>query len=300
MKNLRRLLPPLSSLLPFEATARLGSITAAADELNLTQAAISKQIRSLEQDLGVQLFERRNRAVHLTEEGRDLAGTVLEALQSIGTSSERIRQRHRDGEIVLRAQLCEGLYWLMPRLSKFYQAHPGIAVRVAVSTKPITESTESFDLAIQTAGRASGDADLLLSAEDEVYPVCSPGYLETLGEDVAIDRLPRYNLLHHRVDPPDWMEWDTWLAQIGSPVRVGYDGAAYDNYPIMIQATLEGLGIGLGWRRNVEGYLESGALVRPFGPHLSVPDKLCIYQPAGWKARNGTEVLLDWLQSELS
>lgn len=300
MENLRRLLPPLSSLLPFEATARLGSITRAGAGLNLTQAAISKQIKSLEQDLGTQLFERRNRAVYLTEEGQELGRIVSEALGSIGTFCGNLRQKHKDGEIVLHSQLCEGLYWLMPRLSKFYQEHPGTAVKVSVSTKPITEATERFDLALQTAGRETGDAKLAFAAEDEVFPICSPKYLENLQGRASIDRLPSYRLLHHRVYPQDWIDWDSWLEGINSDVRVGYAGAEYDSYPIMIQAALEGLGIGLGWHRNVESYLAVGSLVRPFEEHLSVPDGLCIYQPAGWHPRSGTRALLKWLKSELS
>jgi len=300
MQNLRRLLPPLSSLLPFEATARLGSITKAGAELGLTQAAISKQIRSLEENLGAQLFERRNRAVYLTEDGREFGRILSDALESVGAFSGYLRQKHEEGEVVLRSQLCEGLYWLMPRLSKFYQMHPNIPVKVSVSTRPITEAEERYDLALQTAGRDYGNARLAFTVSDEVFPVCSPKYLEGVGQPLTMDRLPQCRLLHHKVHPQDWIDWDRWLQGLNSEIRVGYDGVVYDSYPMMIQAALEGHGIALGWRRTVENYLSSGAFVRPFEERLSLPDGLSIYQPAGWQQRKGTSTLLSWLESELS
>ena len=293
-------MPPLSSLLPFEATARLGSLTKAGGELGLTQAAISKQIRSLEENLGVPLFERRNRAVHLTEDGRNFAHVVSDALLSIGALSQDLRQKNKEGELVLRSQLCEGLYWLMPRLSKFYELHPRIPVRVSVSTKPITEADERYDLALQTTSRDSGDAELAFTVSDEVFPVCSPEYFSRLEQPPTLDRLPRYQLLHHKVHPQDWIEWDSWLEQLGAAVRVGDSGAVFDSYPMMIQAVLEGHGIALGWHRTVEQYLETGAMVEPFGERLCLPDGLSIYLPVRWQARAGTAVLLSWLKSELS
>ncbi len=300
MKVSRRFTPALPTLSAFEAVARLGSVTKAAAELNLTQAAISKQIRALETDLGTQLFERRNRAVYLTEEGRDLSRMVSDALGPIGAHCDALRHRQEGGDVVLRSQLCEGLYWLMPRLSNFYQLHPNVPVKVMVSTRPIPEAEERFDLALQTAGRDIGSAKLVLTGADEVFPVCSPAYLQGLEQPPDLKRLADYRLLHHKVVPQDWVDWDHWLKALNAPVRAGDAGEAYDSYPMMLQAALEGHGIALGWRRTVENYLNSGALVRPFAGSLSLPDGLSVYQPAEGKPRAGTAVLLEWLKSELS
>ena len=298
MENLRKSLPPLSSLLPFEATARLGSVTQASAELGLTQAAVSKQIRALEENLGTVLFERRNRALHLTEKGRGFALKVSQALSSVGASAAELRQH--EGDVVLRSQLCEGLYWLMPRLSGFYQKHPNIPVRVSVSTEPITEADERFDLALQTKDRESGTAEAVFTACDEVFPVCSPGYLGRKKKPLPMERLSNLSVLHHRVEPKDWIEWDDWLEGVGSDLRVGANGMIFDSYPMMMQAVLEGHGIALGWRRTVEHFLETKALVRPFQDQLSVPDSLIVYKPAREQLREGASVLLDWLKTELS
>ncbi|WP_282610476.1 LysR substrate-binding domain-containing protein [Pelagibius sp. Alg239-R121] len=300
MNKLRKMLPPLTSLLPFEATARLGSITKAGAELGLTQAAISKQIRSLEENLGTRLFERRNRAIHLNEDGRDLERIVSAAFESIGTFSQSLRQTHTEGEIVLHAQLCEGLYWLMPRLSKFYQQHPNIEVRVSVSTKPITETQERFDLALQTTGRDSGNAKLAFSVSDEVFPICSPKYLGDDSGPHSIGQLTQHRLLHHKIDPQDWIDWDGWLEQLKLDIRVGHNGMVYDSYPMMMQSVLEGHGIALAWRRTTEQLLHSGAVVRPFKEQLQLPDSLSVYHPDGWLMRKNATVLLDWLKAEFS
>ncbi|HMB77669.1 MAG TPA: LysR substrate-binding domain-containing protein [Kiloniellaceae bacterium] len=299
MKNLRKILPPLSSLLPFEAAARLGSITRAGEELGLTQAAVSKQIRALEENLGRPLFERRNRAVHLTRAGRAYGAGLTEALRSIAELSRDLRAESRQDEVVLRSQLCEGLYWLMPRLSRFYERHPTIPVRVSVSTKPLGQAEESFDLALQTEGRDPGDAELVFTATDRVYPVCSPRYLESLATPLSIAGLPSYRLLHHRVEPQDWLDWDRWLAQLGIDLQVGAIGTFYDSYPMMVQAALEGHGIALGWQRTVEHHMACGALVRPFATDLYVPDALAIYRPGKRSQRPGAAALLAWLESEL-
>ena len=134
MEKLRKTLPPLSSLLPFEAAARLQSITRAGDELGLTQAAVSRQIKALEDNLGIRLFERRNRAIYLTEAGQELGQAVSAAMETLANCAARLRNTRKGDEVVLFAELCEGLYWVMPRLSRFYQQHPNINVRVSVST----------------------------------------------------------------------------------------------------------------------------------------------------------------------
>ena len=299
MRNLRVTLPPLASLLPFEAAARLGSITRAGEELGLTQAAVSRQIRALEDHLGTKMFERRNRAVHVTDEGRAFSETLTEALQKIGHHAHELRHARDDGDVLLRSQLCEGLYWLMPRLSDFYQKHPDAGVRVITSTRPLTETTERFDLALQTVGRASGNAELLFAVSDDVFPVCSPRYLESLPKPASLDRLQDYRLLHHSASPPDWQGWETWLTKMGIERPHTEAEEIYDSYPLVMQAAIEGHGIALGWKRASDRLLSTGALVKPFKENLSVPDSFGVYKPIHWKSRPGTKTLLDWLRGEL-
>ena len=300
MNKYRKVLPPLSSLLPFEATVRLGSITQAAAELGLTQAAVSRQIKGLEENLGIRLFERRNRAVYVTDAGQEFCQVVVSSLKGLCHSATRMRDAANSSEVVLFAQLCEGLYWVMPKLSGFYQQHPNIEVKVSVSTLPLTETAEYFDVAFQTSCRRSGDCDLVFTAPDEIFAVCSPGYLAQHPEPHSLDQIADYHLLHHRVYPQDWINWDDWLAQIGKPVKVGFAGSTYDSYPMMIQAAIEGHGISLGWQQTTGQLLASGALTRPFSESLYLPDGLSVYQHPQCEPRPEVQALLDWLKQELT
>ena len=300
MEKYRKQLPPIATLIPFEAAVRHESITVAADELGLTQAAVSKQVKALEAHVGTQLFERRNRAVHLTRQGRELGMVISAGLSTIADAVSEMRRENTDTEIVLRCQLCEGLYWLMPRLSGFYQTHPNIPVRVSVSTEPIVDAKEHFDLALQTSGRDFGSCELLFMASDNVFPVCSPKYAEKTLARFELNSLPEHNLLHHRIHPQDWVDWDVWVARMDLQFRIGNQGSMYDSYPMMMQAVLEGHGIALGWYRTVEKYLESGELIRPFANAVSVPDNLSVYKPANRALNVEVAALLEWLKLELS
>lgn len=299
MNALSKSLPPLSSLLPFEAAARLESFSRAADELHITQAAISRQIRGLEANLGVTLFCRRNRAVFLTQEGRELGRVVSEALHSISSGAEALRGELRKNRVVLLCQLCEAFYWLMPRLSRFHQLHPEIEIQVATSTKPLTEFTEHFDVALQSTGRASGLHVLAFTASDEVFPVCSPAYLAAHGQLLDIADIPRHTLLHHRATPPHLMEWDSWLGIFGASLGNQANDRFFDSYPLMLQAAVEGHGIAMGWRRTASRLIDSGALVRPCAQSVPLPQAISVYQRHAGADRPETRALIQWLEDEL-
>ncbi|WP_422366928.1 LysR substrate-binding domain-containing protein [Pelagibius sp.] len=299
MNKLGKSLPPLASLLPFEAAARLRSFTLAAEELHVTQAAVSRQIRALEDDLGVRLFERRQRAVFLTPAGEDFSRSVSAGLQGIAAGAGEIRGNRRSGEVILFAELCYAFYWLMPRLSDFNRQHPGIDVRITASIRPLGLSDEDFDIAFQTSGRDSASHALVFSVPDEVFPVCSPGYLADRQIPLALDDLPAHRLLHHKVDAQDWLEWDEWLAKAGHNVRVGHRGSVFDSYPVMIQAAVGGHGIGLGWKRAAEELLSTGQLVRPFEESVLLESELSIYRHRKCQMRPEVKALLAWLKAEL-
>ena len=292
-------MPPLSTLLPFEATARLGSVTRAAEELGLTQAAVSRQIRALEDDLGIAMFNRRNRAVYLTDEGSELHKSVLVALEALSDGASNLRISKDNSTIILFAQLCEGLYWLMPNLSKFYQRHKDIEVNVSVSTDPVTQANRYFDLVLQTSRRKHGDYQLVFTVPDEVFPVCSPQYMENHSYPLSINALSNHQLLHHSVSPQDWINWDDWLKQLNIETRVGNKGFVYDSYPMMIQSAIEGHGIALGWKQTTKQLIKTGQLMRPFQQSLNLPDGLSVYQHPKCKQRGELDVFIQWLQTEL-
>ncbi len=299
MNRLGKSLPPLASLLPFEAAARHESFTRAAQELHLTQTAISRQIRSLEEDLGVRLFERRNRAVFLTPAGRELAQAVTAGLEGIAARTQELREPRRAGEVLFAVELYLAVYWLMPRLSDFHRRHPRIELKIAAGTRPLAERAEQFDLAIQCTGRASGDHPCIFSAEESIFPVCSPSYLAGRTAPLSLEALQEARLLQYQCEPGEWVDWQEWLRQQRRSLRLVKRRADFDSYPVMIQAAVAGHGIALGWQRGLASLLRSGELVRPFRETMVLPQGISLYRRRGAKPRPEVAALQAWVEGEI-
>lgn len=292
-------LPPLGRLRAFEAAARLESFTLAADELSLTQTAVSKQIAALENHLGTRLFERRNRAVFLTEEGRRFGRVVSAALSDIALEAARLRGATQSNELVLHCQLCEAFYWLMPRLSRFHERHPSLELRVVSAIAPLTEASEPFDVALQTSGRASGAAQLAFTADDDVFPVASPAIVEGRSLPLSISELCDFPLLAHRVIPQAWMDWEAWFETLGArPSRV-IRTLDFDNFPLVLQAAVAGQGVALGWRRCVEGLIDEGKLIRLGEESVYRVNEISVFRGNRSEKREASDALLSWLHDEL-
>lgn len=299
MNKLSKALPPLATLLPFEAAARLLSFSRAAAELNLTQAAVSRQIRALEENLDIALFERRNRGVFLTEAGRELSLALGHGLRDIANTADRLRGVARNHEVVLVCQPCEAFHWLMPRLSGFHQQHPGIELKLLTCVSPLTEFQGYFDVAMQNSNRDHGLHSLLFSAADEVFPVCSPAYLEGASLPLELAGLRHHTLLHHDALPVYELEWDTWLAAVGHAVPEDARAMTFDHYALMLHAAVEGHGLAMGWRRTCQRMLDSGALVAPFSEQVQLDNALSVYRRQGHGPSRDVNALVEWLRQEL-
>jgi DNA-binding transcriptional LysR family regulator len=290
----------MSRLPVFEAAARHESFTTAAVELGLTQTAVTKQIAALEADLGVQLFERRNRAVFLTDAGRAYGRVVGAALSEISAETTRLRGGQSAGGLVLHCQLCEAFYWLMPRLLRFHERQPGIDVRVVSANAPLTETPEPFDVAIQTTGRSSGSARLAFTASDEIFPVAAPGLVPRDTLPLSPGDLPTQPLLSHRVLSQDWMDWPDWFAALGlrmpRPVKV----TQFDSFPLVLQAAVAGQGIALGWRNTVSGLIADGKLEKVCTETIFCPSEISVFRGTRSGNHAETDALLTWLRDELT
>lgn len=292
-------LPSLTRLRPFEAAARHESFSLAAAELGMTQTAISKQIAALEREIGLPLFERRNRAVFLTEAGTRLGRVVSGALSEITEELAVLQGQRRGGELVLHCQLCEAFYWLMPRLSRFHERHPGTELRVVSSLVPLTESHETFDVAMQTTGRPSGSARLMFTASDEIFPVCAPELVAGRSLPLAPRDLLAFPLLAHRVAPQDWMDWQDWFGRVGADLPGRPKLTAFDSYPLALQAAVSGQGVALGWRRTTEGMIAEGKLIRPCEAVVARPAELSVFRGTARHLHPKAEQLIAWLRTEL-
>lgn len=262
--SLRMRLPSPNALVVFEAAARLLSFTAAAQELGVTQAAVSRQIQNLESSVRELLFDRTPRRINLTKAGSELHEAVSLGLEHIAARTDLIRSRQRSSEVILSSTVAVSTLWLRPRIASYIGANPGADIRLLAfdDEHPSTWNDASLSIRFGTGDWPGFEAAHLFA--EEVYPICSPTYLtgRTLSEPHDLCRCTLLNFDRKSLDDIDWQRW---LGTFGH--RLGAEGKElrFNNYPIVIQAAVEGQGIALGWNRLVSNLLDEGKLVRPIG-----------------------------------
>lgn len=261
---MRRRLPPLNALRAYEAAARHLSFTRAAEELFVTQAAVSHQVKALEQHLGVKLFRRMNRSLLLTEAGQAYLPAVGRALDLLDEATRRLRSDDR-GTLTVSTLPSFAARWLVPRLGRFFQAHSEIDIRVAPSVALVDFDSDDVDAAIRYGkGQYPGlRVDRLL--EEDLYPVCSPRLLDGRPPLREPADLRRHILLH---DDPS--EWSKWLRAAGvADVVDASRGPVFTDSSMLIQAAIAEQGVALARHVLAADDVAAGRLVRPFG--LSIP-----------------------------
>lgn len=255
-------LPSLNGLLVFEAAARHLSFTRAAAELNVTQTAVSHQIRRLEDQLGLRLFVRRNRALALTQEAQDYLPTITAAFEDLRRATSRLLRPKQDDVLTVSTTMSLAAKWLVPRLAAFQEAHPGIEVRISTSMRLVDFRREAIDVAIRYGrGQWPGLRADWLMAED-MFPVCSPMLLTgTKPLRQPVD-LAQHTLLHVDTNRD---EWPLWLTAAGLPAGLIRErGLTFDHRLMALQAATDGLGIALGRTPIVAADIAAGRLVVPF------------------------------------
>jgi LysR family glycine cleavage system transcriptional activator len=256
-------LPSLNGLRAFEAAARHLSFTQAASELNVTQTAISHQIKRLEQELGVRLFIRQNRALTLTVEASEYLPGVRAAFNDLRLATDRLLRREDDHVLTVSTLASLAAKWLLPRLSAFQEAHPGIDVRITTSTSLVDFQRDNVDAAIRYGrGQWQGlRADWLMA--DEVFPVCSPTLLKGDRPLRCPEDLREHVLLHTSNANSD--DWRLWLTAAGLPSNLSKQpGITFDMIFMTIQAAIDGIGVAMGRTSYVQDDIAKGRLVVPF------------------------------------
>ena len=256
-------LPSLNGLRAFEAAARHLSFTLAAVELNVTQTAISHQIRRLEEELGIRLFIRQNRALALTPEARDYLPGVRAAFNDLRLATDRLLRKDDDKVLTISTLASLAAKWLLPRLTDFQEAHPGIDVRITTSTSLVDFQRDDVDAAIRYGrGQWPGlRADWLMA--DELFPVCSPSLLRGDKPLQRPEDLKGFPLLHTSNANSD--DWRLWLTAAGLPVDIAKQpGITFDMIFMTIQAAIDGIGVAMGRTSYVQDDITKGRLVVPF------------------------------------
>lgn len=254
-------LPSLNGLRAFEAAARHLSFTLAAAELNVTQTAISHQIRRLEEELGLQLFVRKNRALTLTAAARDYLPGVRAAFQDLRLATDRLLRRDASPVLTISTLASFAAKWLLPRLASFQEAHPGIDVRITTSTEPVDFRKGDVDAAIRYGrGQWPGLHATWLTA-DELFPVCSPALRDGARPLRRPDDLAHHVLLHTSSSGDDWR---LWLTAAGLPIDMARHGPTFDLNLMTVQAAIDGLGVAIGRTSYVQDDIDRGRLIVPF------------------------------------
>jgi LysR family glycine cleavage system transcriptional activator len=287
-----RSLPPLNALRAFEAFGRRGRMTLAADELCVTHGAISRQIRQLEDHLGVALTEGPRKRLTLSEAGLALAQALTLALDQIEAALPQ-PAGSGDGALVVSCLPTFAMKWLIPRLPHFVAAHPEIQARIVESNGPFEFRADGVDLAIRMRlpdAPPSPDADVTPFLKHYVGPVASPGLAAQIEDLQSLSRLPR---LHTRTFLESWSEWEAAAGLDLPPAAVNRE---FDHYFYMLEAAAAGLGVALSPWAFAENDLTSGRLVAPLGM-IPGQAQVCALTPKG-KATRAARQFRDWLVAQ--
>jgi LysR family glycine cleavage system transcriptional activator len=265
---LKTRLPPLDPLIAFEAAARLLSFTRAGEELHLSQAAISQQIRGLEQNLQVKLFTRSHRAVQLTNEGREYQHTVVAILKQLAGATMDIQNVEFSRQLVIGCDQSFATQWLSPRIPELRLLMPDVSLRIIASD----DYRESLGSDVQVAvlhgdGLWPGFQATRLF-DEEVFPVCSPGFDHDLASQDWVKWLLQAQLIDLADSHWNWMNWRLWLSGNNIDQPLANRNLQINSYPLVIDAACAGQGLALGWRYLVDDLIAQGRLLRPLEQSL--------------------------------
>ncbi|MGD8429678.1 MAG: transcriptional regulator GcvA [Ectothiorhodospiraceae bacterium] len=289
-------LPPLNSLVAFEAAARNLSFTAAATELSVTQGAISRHVRQLEDYLGKSLFIRGNRTIQLSATGMEYYQTVRASLQDLSEATAHVLQWRGDRQVTVATTTAMASLWLLPRIPAFQRQHENVDIRILASDQAHDFRNSEFDVALLYGATPPADMHATPLFAEEVFPVCSPEYLKSSGAIEHPEELFGNTLLYLDDAQLDWWDWPEWFRQVGlQPVEPRHR-ININNYPMLVQAAINGQGIALAWRHLVDEYLERGALIRPVETVLKTSAHFYLLEPPNRvRLKPSVRQFRDWL-----
>src|SRR3954471_13082912 len=306
MPRTTRPLPPLDLLVGFESAARHLSFTRAATELFLTQSAVSRQIQALEEVVGVPLFERRHKALALTDAGTQYYRTVAPILQELREATRRLRETRTGHVLTVTTTISFASIWLVPRLGRWRKAHPGVDVRITATHDVLDLEHEGIDLAIRDCALARVPEGAVRLAGEHLAPMCSPAYLrESRREKRPLAKPPdlRHHVLLTLHDPKGrwpWLSWAAWLEAMHIEDFLPLGTLAYDQYDQVIQAAMHGQGVALGRVTLASQLLREKRLVTLFGERQRLERAYHAVFARGAEARPEAHALVEWLRQEIA
>ncbi|MDX2218863.1 MAG: transcriptional regulator GcvA [Burkholderiales bacterium] len=298
---MRKDLPSLALLPGFEAAARHLSFTRAAAELFLTQSAVSRQIKSLEDELGVALFVRRNRALALTPEGEALLRATHDVLARLRDTTAGLRARHDTRALTVSTTVSFASLWLVPRLQRWRALRPAIDVHIAANDRYVDLERDRIDLAVRFCEPQAAPEGAIRLAEEVVFPVCSPRLLRNKRRPLKRPEDLAHHVLLHYEDAGrrwPWLDWGQWLAAARLPQLKTAGGLHFSHYDQLIRAALAGDGVALGRTPHLTASLKSGELVAPFARRTASGRQYFLIVARHAAARPEVQSLVQWMLDE--
>ncbi|HEX9770925.1 MAG TPA: LysR substrate-binding domain-containing protein [Kiloniellales bacterium] len=298
MKRLRNRLPPTNALVTFEAVARHLSFTHAARELGVSQAATSRQVRLLEDHLGVVLLDRARKRVRLTAAGQQLLEAVAMGLGHIASVADGLRQERRGRALTVATSLAFSAFWLMPRLPAFHAANPALELRLSTSDSEADWYADDVDVAVVFGPQTVSGWYREALFGDQVIAVCRPDYFGARGLPPSVQALQEETLLQIESPYVSWFSWPDWFARNAAPLRRDPRGPRFNNYTIAIQAALDGQGLALGWRRLIAPLLRDGRLIQVTSASVTPDDAYVLLIPERAGEDRRVRAFRNWILRE--
>jgi LysR family glycine cleavage system transcriptional activator len=289
-----RRLPPLNAIKAFEAAARHASFTRAAEELCVTQGAVSHQVKGLETELGIKLFKRERQRLIITAAGRDYLEVVRDAFDRIALGTERLLQRQTAGALTVSTSPDFAAKWLVHRLSRFGEVHPEIDLRVSATMHHVDFAREDVDLAVRHGDGSWPGLDVVRLCSEELFPVCSPALLSGRQRMSKPADLLKFPLLH--LD--DRKNWAKWLDAAGVADPDLSHGPVLNRPSMAIDAAVDGQGVALARTTLAAWDLINGRLVRPFTTTLRLSKMYWIVCPKATSTLPKIATFRRWLLTE--
>jgi len=289
--GMARRLPSLNALKAFEAAARHGSFTRAADELSVTQGAVSHQVKALELELGIRLFDRGRHGLNITRAGRSYLDVVRGAFDTIALGTERIQHQTRAGALTVSTSPDFAAKWLVNRLGRFAETHPDIDLRISATLHHVDFAREDVDVAVRHGDGNWAGLDVVRLCSEQLFAVCSPKLHGRIREPSDVLKFP----LLHLDDRKDWAEW-LETAGVGGPELS--HGPILNRASMVIDAAVDSQGVALARTTLAAWDLINGRLVRPFAAALRLSKSYWIVCPKATSMLPKIKTFREWLLAE--
>lgn len=300
MQSLSTDLPPLKSLVAFEAASRHLSLTRAGEEMRISREAVSRHIRVLEEYLGVKVFIRLHRAVALTPEGKKLQVVARECLEKIAYVAGAIRAPTQHFKITVGATIAIGSFWLTPRLANFRKQFPNIEIHVAISDQPQNLYTDGVDVGLRYGDGNWQGLKAIPLFDVWAFPVCAPAYLESAAPIETVENLLQHTLINLDGVRHSAEDWWWWLNAMDVRVPPSFRLMGLNSYDNVIQLALNGEGVALGFSGLVDDFLADGRLVKLLADYKTKNETVYAVIPTGATPMPQVQDFIDWIVEEAS